>query len=301
MIIPNPIKPGDTIGIVCPAGFMPAEKARRCIQTLKKWGYHVLEGKTLGGSSKNYFSGTDEERLQDLQLMLDNPDVKAIICGRGGYGTTRILDQINWNAFEKNPKWIVGFSDLTILHGFMHEQLQIASIHGPMAGAFNQDEGINRYTLSLKHVLEGSLTCYTSAPHIFDTPGIANAQLIGGNLCLMAHALGSNAAYQTAGKILFLEDVGEQLYNIDRMMLQLKRAGVFNNLKGLIIGGFTDNRDTDRPFGKNAYEIIGEHVNEYNYPKCFGFPVSHEKENLALAIGAIYKLKIDKLGTELSN
>jgi muramoyltetrapeptide carboxypeptidase len=170
-----------------------------------------------------------------------------------------------------------------------------------MAGAFNQDEGLNRYTISLKHLLEGTLTCYTSAPHIFDTPGIANAQLIGGNLCLMAHALGSSAAYQTAGKILFLEDVGEQLYNIDRMMLQLKRAGLFNNLKGLIIGGFTDNRDTDRPFGKNAYEIIREHVDEYNYPKCFDFPVSHEKENLALAIGAVYNLKIDELGTELSN
>lgn len=301
MIKPPSINPGDSIGIVCPAGYMPAEKARRCILTLKKWGYHVIEGKTLGGQSENYFSGTDDERLSDLQEMLDNPDIKAIIFGRGGYGTTRILDKIDWRVFQNNPKWIVGFSDLTILHGFMHQQLQIASIHGPMAGAFNHDEGINSYTLSLKDTLEGRVVNYSSDPHPFDTPGQTNGVLIGGNLCIMAHAIGSNAAYQTDGKILFLEDVGEQLYNIDRMMLQLKRAGVFDNLKGLIIGGFTDNRDTDRPFGKSAYEIIREHVMEYNYPKCFGFPVSHEKENLALTIGGDYQLTIDELGTVLSN
>ncbi len=301
MIVPPSIKPGDTIGIVCPAGYMPLEKAKRCILTLKKWGYHVKEGKTLGGKSGNYFSGTDEERLQDLQLMLDNPDVKAIICGRGGYGTTRILDDIDWYAFRNSPKWIVGFSDLTILHGFMHEQLQIASIHGPMAGAFNHDEGINRYTLSLKDMMEGRSINYTSTPHAFDSPGKTKGVLVGGNLCIMAHAIGSNAAYQTDGKILFLEDVGEQLYNIDRMMLQLKRAGIFKKLKGLIVGGFTDNRDTDRPFGKSAYDIIREHVSEYSYPKCFGFPVSHEKENLALAIGQDYQLTIDEQGTSLSN
>jgi muramoyltetrapeptide carboxypeptidase len=183
----------------------------------------------------------------------------------------------------------------------MHEQLHIASIHGPMAGAFNYDEGVNRYTLSLKDKLEGRPVSYQSPAHPYDSPGSANGMLIGGNLCIMAHAIGSNAAYQTEGKILFIEDVGEQLYNIDRMMLQLKRAGIFNGLKGLIIGGFTDNRDTDRPFGKNAYDIIKEHVSEYRYPKCFGFPVSHEKENFALIIGGTYQLTIDKEGTELSN
>jgi muramoyltetrapeptide carboxypeptidase len=301
MIIPPPIKSGDTIGIVCPAGYMPEEKAKCCILTLKKWGYRVKEGKTLGSRSVNYFSGTDEERLSDLQHMLDDPEINAIICGRGGYGTTRILDNINWEAFKNNPKWIVGFSDLTVLHGFMHEQLQIASIHGPMAGAFNHDEGINRYTLSLKDMMEGRPIKYTSAPDIFDSSGKTEGVLVGGNLCIMAHAIGSNAAYQTDGKILFLEDVGEQLYNIDRMMLQLKRAGIFKNLKGLIVGGFTDNRDTDRPFGKSAYEIIREHVVEYSYPKCFGFPVSHEKENVALGIGQTYQLTIDKTGTILSN
>jgi muramoyltetrapeptide carboxypeptidase len=280
---------------------MPAEKAANCISALQKWGYRVVAGKTLGGKSKNYFSGTDEERLMDLQEMLDNPEIHAILCGRGGYGTTRILDLINWKSFKKNPKWIVGFSDLTILHGFMHERLQIASIHGPMAGAFNQDGGENRFILSLKDTLEGKPTSYSASHHPFNTTGKAKGKVIGGNLCIMAHAIGSNAAYKTDGKILFLEDVGEQFYNIDRMMLQLKRAGIFKKLRGLVVGGFTDNKDTERPFGQTAYEIINAHVREYKYPKCFGFPISHERENVAIVIGGTYQMTVDDKGGVLTN
>ena len=291
MKIPPYLQPGDTIAIVCPAGFMPAERAKACIQTLKKWGYKVVKGKTLGGKSKNYFSGTDEERLQDLQQFIDDPNVNAILCGRGGYGTTRILDGIDWKAFKKNPKWIIGFSDITVLHGYMHEQLGIASIHGPMAGAFN--DGENRFTFSLKDTLEGKPVQYNSAAHPFNRTGKIKAPVIGGNLCLMAHSIGSNAEYNTDGKILFIEDVGEQLYNIDRMMLQLKRAGKLKKLKGLIVGGFSDNKDTERPFGKTAYEIIAEAVEEYKYPTCFGFPISHERENVAIAIGQTYALEIN--------
>jgi muramoyltetrapeptide carboxypeptidase len=291
MKIPPYLQPGDTIGIVCPAGFMPAEKAKACIQTLKKWGYKVVKGKTLGGRSRNYFSGNDEERLNDLQAFMDDPSINAILCGRGGYGTTRILDSINWKAFKKNPKWIIGFSDITVLHGYMQAQLGISSIHGPMAGAFNNGE--NRFTFSLKDTLEGKPVHYTSATHPFNQKGKANAAVIGGNLCLMAHSIGTNAEYDTNGKILFIEDIGEQLYNIDRMMLQLKRAGKLKKLKGLIVGGFTDNKDTERTFGKTAYEIIAEAVQEYNYPKCFGFPISHEKENVAIAIGQTYALEIN--------
>lgn len=290
MKIPPYLQPGDTIGIVCPAGFMPAEKAKACIQTLKKWGYKVVKGKTLGGRSKNYFSGTDEERLNDLQSFIDDPSINAILCGRGGYGTTRILDGINWRAFKKNPKWIVGFSDITVLHGFMQTELGISSIHGPMAGAFN--DGENRFTFSLKDTLEGKPVHYTSATHPFNQKGKAKAAVIGGNLCLMAHCIGTNAEYDTDGKILFIEDIGEQLYNIDRMMLQLKRAGKLKKLKGLMVGGFSDNKDTERKFGKTAYEIIADAVQEYNYPKCFGFPISHEKENVAIAIGQTYALEI---------
>lgn len=300
MKFPPYLQPGDSIAIVCPAGYMPAEKVAACISTLKKWGYKVAKGKTVGGRSRNYFSGTDEERLADLQQYLDDPQTKAILCGRGGYGTTRILDRIDWTRFKKHPKWIIGFSDLTVLHGFMHSRLEIASLHGPMAGAFNHDKGENRYTFSLKDTLEGKPVVYIEKPHSFNTLGKVSAQVIGGNLCLMAHCIGTNAAYKTAGKILFIEDVGEQLYNIDRMMLQLKRAGLLSKLKGLIIGGFTDGKDTERPFGKQAYEIIHEHVREYAYPKCFGFSISHEKENLAIVVGKKYTLDIMKEQVVLS-
>jgi muramoyltetrapeptide carboxypeptidase len=293
MKIPPYLQPGDTIAIVCPAGFMPAERAKACIQTLKKWGYKVVKGKTLGGKSKNYFSGTDEERLQDLQQCIDDPNIDAILCGRGGYGTTRILDGIDWKAFKKNPKWIIGFSDISVLHGFMHEQLGIASMHGPMAGAFNNGNGEDRFTFSLKDSLEGKPVQYISTPHPFNRTGKVKAPVIGGNLCLMAHAIGSNAEYHTDGKILFIEDIGEQLYNIDRMILQLKRAGKLKKLKGLIVGGFSDNKDTERSFGKTAYEIIAEAVKEYRYPTCFGFPISHERENVAIAIGQTYALEIN--------
>jgi muramoyltetrapeptide carboxypeptidase len=301
MKLPPYLQPGDTIAIVCPAGYMPADKASNCIKTLKKWGYKVVRGKTLGGKSKNYFSGTDEERRSDLQQYLDDPSVAAVLCGRGGYGTTRILDGINWSHFKKKPKWIVGFSDITVLHGFVHEQLKIASIHGPMAGAFNEDNGENRFTLSLKDSLEGKPVFYRAQPHAFNKTGKAKAPVVGGNLCLMAHSIGSNAAYQTDGKILFLEDTGEQLYNIDRMLLQLKRAGKLRKLKGLVVGGFSDNKDTERPFGKEAYEIIRDLVKEYRYPKCFGFPISHEKENLAITIGKTYTLVVDQDEISLSD
>lgn len=301
MKLPAHLRPGDTIAIVCPAGFMPAEKAANCIKTLKKWGYKVIRGKTLGGKSKNYFSGTDEERRADLQQYLDDPSVAAVLCGRGGYGTTRILDDIDWSHFKKKPKWIVGFSDITVLHGFMHEQLKIASIHGPMAGAFNEDNGENRFTLSLKDNLEGKPVFYRAQPHAFNQTGKATAPVIGGNLCLMAHSMGSNAAYETDGKILFLEDTGEQLYNIDRMLLQLKRAGKLRKLKGLVVGGLSDNKDTERPFGKEAYEIIRDMVKEYRYPTCFGFPISHEKENLAITIGKTYTLLVEDDEVSLSD
>lgn len=290
MKIPPYLQPGDSIAIVCPAGFMPAERAKACIQTLKKWGYKVVKGKTLGGRSKNYFSGTDEERLHDLQSFIDDPSIDAILCGRGGYGTTRILDGINWKAFKKKPKWMIGFSDITVLHGYMHEQLGICSIHGPMAGAFNNGE--DRFTFSLKDTLEGKPVHYSAITHPLNQQGKAKAAVIGGNLCLMAHCIGSNAEYDTDGKILFIEDIGEQLYNIDRMMLQLKKAGKLKKLKGLIVGGFSDNKDTERTFGKTAYDIIADAVQEYKYPKCFGFPISHEKENVAIAIGQTYALEI---------
>jgi muramoyltetrapeptide carboxypeptidase len=293
MKTPAFLAPGDKIAIVCPAGYLPAAKATACIKTLKKWGYEVVKGKTLGGKSKNYFSGTEAERIHDLQEQLDNPQIKAILCGRGGYGTTHLLDELDWKKFKKNPKWIIGFSDITILHTYLHEQLGITSVHGPMANAFNDDNGVNRYTLSLKDTLEGKPTHYNCAPHQYNRNGKVKAAIVGGNLSLLAHAIGTNADLKTRSKILFIEDIGEQLYNIERMLLQLKRAGKLDKLKGLIVGGFTQNKDTERSFGKDIFQLIHDVVKEYTFPVCFGFPISHEKENVAISHGSQYQLEIN--------
>jgi muramoyltetrapeptide carboxypeptidase len=292
---PPYLQPGDTIGIVCPAGYFPEDRAQTCIDTLQQWGYKVKIGKTLGGSSATYFSGTDEERLADLQAMLDDNEVKAILFGRGGYGTGRIVEDINFKKFKKRPKWLIGFSDITVLHSHIHANYKIATLHSPMVGAFNQEGFNSEYVLSLKNAIEGQQPAiYCCAPHAFNKGGKAKGQLVGGNLALLAHLTGTSSDINTKGKILFLEDVGEYLYNIDRMLYQLKRSGKLDKLAGLIIGGFTENNDTQRPFGKEVYEIIQDVVKDYKYPICFNFPVSHEKENYALKVGARHKLQISE-------
>ena len=288
------LQTGDTIGVVCPAGYMSFEKAQACINAFESWGYKLKIGKTLGSNSQNYFSGDDEERLSDFQQMLDNDEVKAVLCARGGYGIGRIIDKIDFKKFKKNPKWIIGFSDVTIFHSHIYANYKISSVHAPMASAFNNDEYKNEFVQSLKNVLEGKKIKYECALHEFNKKGEAVGELIGGNLALLAHLTGTSSEIKTKGRILFLEDVGEYLYNIDRMLYQLKRNGKLEKLAGLIVGGFTDMKDTERPFGKNAYEIIQDVVKEYDYPICFNFPVGHQKENCALKIGAGYKLKVGK-------
>jgi muramoyltetrapeptide carboxypeptidase len=299
MTTPPYLQPGDTIALICPAGFMHPEKWQACADQLSAWGFNVKPGKTMHSASGNYFSGTDEERLADLQAMLNDPTIKAILCGRGGYGLSRIIDQIDFKKFRKHPKWIIGFSDITILHAHINRHLKIATLHGPMANAFNDPAQTQPYLLSLKNALTGKKTKYSTTPHQFNRNGIATGQLIGGNLCLMAHLIGTASAYKTKQKILFLEDVGEYLYNIDRLFIQLKRAGVFDNLAAVIIGGFTDNKDTERPFGKTPEEIISEQLQPYNFPICFNFPVSHGPANYALKIGAEFTLKITPKSVQL--
>lgn len=292
MTLPPYLSKGDTIGLVCPAGFMPPEKWQTCVGQLLEWGFQVKLGHTMTSESANYFSGTDQERLDDLQAMLDDPNIKAILCGRGGYGVGRIIEEVNFKAFRKHPKWIIGFSDITVLHAHINRNLRIATLHAPMAAAFNDGGYENEFVQSLRKALTGEKCRYTAAAHHLNNPGKANGRLIGGNLTLIAHLVGTPSAYKTKDKILFLEDVGEQLYNIDRMMFQLKRAGVLDHLAGLIFGGFTDNKDTDRPFGQSVEEILHHVVSGYRFPVCFNFPVSHEKENYALKVGAEYRLDV---------
>jgi muramoyltetrapeptide carboxypeptidase len=298
--LPPYLKRGDTIGILAPAGFMPFEKMQTCIDILGEWGYHVKPGDTAYSHSENYFSGTDEQRLNDVQQMLDDPQVKAIMCARGGYGVSRIIDQLSFKKFRKHPKWLIGFSDITVFHSHIYTKYKIPSLHAPMAAAFNDNEFNNPYVQSLRAALAGEPASYECAAHEYNQHGEAKGVLVGGNLALLAHMVGTPSDIKTKNKILFLEDIGEYLYNIDRMFIQLKRSGKLDKLAGLIIGGFTDNKDTDRPFGKEAYEIIQEHVKDYNYPICFGFPVSHNKENYALKVGAQYTLTVAASGVHLA-
>ena len=288
------LQKGDTIGLVCPAGYMPVEKVSECIRVLNEdWGFTTKVGKTVG-KQFNYFSGTDEERLSDFQQMLDDDEVKAVLCARGGYGVGRIIDQIDFSKFKKKPKWIIGFSDITVLHSHIYRNYNIATLHAPMANAFNEGGYQNEFVQSLRNVLQGKKIKYQAAAHAFNRKGEAIGELAGGNLALLAHLSGTDSDLKTKGRILFIEDTGEYLYNIDRMMYQLKRSGKLDKLAGLIVGGFCDMKDTEKPFGQSAYEIIRELVKEYDYPVCYGFPVSHEKENYALKIGAGYKLKVSK-------
>ena len=289
--IPPYLKKGDTIGLVCPSGTLPAKKAATCISTLEAWGYKVKIGKTLG-TQHHYFSATDEARAADLQEMLDDKNVQAVLCGRGGYGMGRIIDLLDFKTFKKHPKWVIGFSDITLLHNHCTQALKIASLHAPMAGAFNNGQSNNEWVLSLKHTLQGKKANYKAATHTYNKFGKATGKLVGGNLTLVAHAVGTVSELQTKNAILFLEDIGEYKYNIDRMMLQLKRSGMLKNLAGLVVGGFTQTKDSDPAFGATVYEIIEAAVAEYNYPVCFDFPISHDKENYAIKHGMEYALEV---------
>jgi len=283
--IPPYLKKGDTIGLVCPSGTLPAKKAATCISTLEAWGYKVKIGKTLG-TQHHYFSASDEDRAADLQEMLDDENVQAVLCGRGGYGMSRIIDLLDFKNFKKHPKWVIGFSDITLLHNHFTQVLKTASLHAPMAGAFNNGQSNNEWVLSLKHALAGKKANYKAGAHAINRSGTASGKLVGGNLTLVAHATGSVSGLQTKNAILFLE------YNIDRMMIQLKRSGMLTNLAGLVVGGFTQTKDSDPAFGATVYEIIEHAVAEYSYPVCYDFPVSHDKENYALKHGANYTLQV---------
>jgi len=299
IIIPPYLKTGDTIGITCPAGYMPLEKAQTCIDTLPAWGYKVKVGATLGSPSDNYFSGTDDQRLAELQQMLDDPEIKTILCGRGGYGITRIIDHLDFTAFLRTPKWIIGFSDITLLHTHILTRCNVATLHAPMAGAFNDGGATGPGVESLRRALAGEPQSYQAPAHPFNGNGSATGPIVGGNLALLAHSIGSASEPDTRGSILFLEDVGEYLYNIDRMMRQLKRAGKLKDLAGLLIGGFTEMKDTTRPFGASFEAIIRDAIGATPYPVAFDFPISHGKENVALKIGATYRLHVGSKGTVL--
>jgi muramoyltetrapeptide carboxypeptidase len=283
--------------MVCPAGAIPIEKVQICVQTLEEWGYKVVLGKTVGG--KHYtFSGTDAERAEDLQNMLDNPNIKAVLCARGGYGLSKIIDQINFEKFVAQPKWVIGFSDITVLHAAIH-QLGIASIHGPMAAAYSKGLDGAAYIQSEKDILEGRPTSFQVGPHPSNQLGIATAPLVGGNLCLIAHLIGSKYSLDTKGKILFLEDTTEYHYNLDRMLIQLKNAGLLSEIKGLVMGGFTSLKDEWTDIGQDIVSMVQSYVSDKTIPIAFDFPISHELPNYAVKEGVNYTIEVSTEGTIL--
>ena len=290
------LQPGDTIAILATARKIFLPEIEEAIRIFESWGLKVVLGQTIG-ASYNYFAGDDALRLQDLQQMLDDQNIKAIICGRGGYGTTRIIDQVDFTKFQQHPKWLVGFSDVTALHSHIHT-LGIESVHAIMPLLFSK-EGTADSIETLRKVLFREKLSYTVAPHELNRTGTGQGQLIGGNLSMLGTLTGTRSDSSAAGKILFLEDLDEYFYHVDRMMVHLDRSGKLAHLSGLVIGDMSDMKDTAVPFGKTAYEIILEHTSKYNYPVCYGFPVGHEPLNLALVCGREAKLEVSKQGVVL--
>lgn len=298
IIIPPYLQPGDTIGITAPAGYVSHERIACAIETFQAWGYKVKIGKTIG-TGEHYFSGTDAERLADLQDMLDDSAVKAVVMGRGGYGVSRIIDDIRFEAFATHPKWICGFSDITILHSHIHQNYGIASIHGPMCGAYTPETGGSYYVQSVQQALTGKPISYSFPLSAANTYGVAEGPIVGGNLAILSHLTGSVSQLNTDGKILLIEDIGEHLYHIDRLMLNLKRSGQLKGLKALLVGSFTLVEDTERPFGQTLEEIISSKVREYEYPVAFNFPCGHDTENVSVVLGRKHRLEVTESGSSL--
>jgi muramoyltetrapeptide carboxypeptidase len=303
IIIPTYLQPGDTIGITSPAGYITTEEIQSSINKIQEWGFNVKIGDTIGRRAFT-FGGTDEERKNDFQQMLDDENIKAILCARGGYGFVRIVDQLNFKYFKKHPKWIIGFSDITVLHSHLNEAVGVASIHSKMSNSFPDDwtkaDAIQIETIeSIRQCLSGKKMNYSAIYNSYNKNGTVIGELVGGNCKTLESLSGSKSDICTKNKILFVEDTGEYLYSIDRMFWNLKRSGKLSDLKGLIIGGFKVKKDdAGDEFGKTVEDIVLEKIKEYNYPVCFDFPVGHQRNNFALKCGVKHQLKI---GPDLVN
>lgn len=291
MITPLSLKKGDKIGIIATARKVSLDDLKVSIDVFKRWGLEVELGKNIF-KQDNQFAGTDEQRAEDLQYMLDNPEIKAIIAARGGYGTVRVIDLVDFTNFKNNPKWLVGYSDITALHSHINNNLGIKTIHGVMPLNFPKNTTENEALLTLKKVLFGDRNVYNVSNHKFNRVGKVEGELVGGNLSVLYSLSGTKYDIDTDNKILVLEDLDEYLYHIDRMLMNLKFSGKLEKLKGLIVGGMNDMNDNQIPFGKSAYEIIRDAVKEYEYPVCFNFPVGHIKENFAIVLGNTVELDI---------
>ena len=298
MIQPSKLVPGNTIGILCPAGAIPLEKVTICAQVLESWGYQVRIGKTVG-TQFGHFASSDLDRQNELQSMMDDPEIHAILCARGGYGLSRIVSELNFTKIKAHPKWVIGFSDITILHAALQRQ-GIQSIHGPMSAGFGKGDAGLPYIMALKQMLEGAAQTVEAKAHPANLLGHSEGILVGGNLCLMTHLIGGENQLDTKGKILCFEDVGEYHYNVDRMLIQCKNAGLLDGLAGLVVGGFTEMKDEAAAFGETVTEMIQRIIKGANYPICFNFPISHDLNNMPVQLGATYQLAVTENATVLT-
>lgn len=293
---PPYLKKGDTIGILATARKVDMAPLQPAINLLKSWGLNVITGKTIG-LSDNQLAGPDWQRATDLQQMLDNPSIKAIWTAKGGYGTAKIVDRVDFAKFKQRPKWLIGFSDVTVLHSHINN-FDIATLHGiaciSVSGA--TPEAIE----SFRKALFGEKLVYTIPAHEFNKLGKATGELVGGNLSVLYSIVGSASEADYKNKIIFIEDLDEYLYHIDRMMTNLDRNGYFKNVKGVLIGSFTKMRDNDIPWGHDAMEIIRDITKKYNIPICFNFPAGHIKDNRTLIMGKTVTLDVTASGTKLT-
>lgn len=294
MIFPPNLKKGDTVAIVATARKNIEDNLKPAISWLKNWGLEVVVGSTIG-LDNNQLAGTDEQRAADFQEQLDNPNIKAIWCVRGGYGTVRMIDLLDFTKFKQSPKWIVGFSDVTVLHSHLNT-MGYASIHGIMPVSSKASEEAKE---TLRKALFGEPIEYTVPCEFMNKYGTAKGELVGGNLSILYSLFGSPSAIDCSDKILFIEDLDEYLYHIDRMMMNLKRNGCLESLKGIIVGGMTKMKDNEIPWGKNALEIIQDVTKNYNIPVIYNFPAGHMADNRALIFGKQVTMEVNDIESKV--
>lgn len=298
MITPKYLQPGDTVGIIAPAGKISEKEIAPFYELLDSWGLRYVTGKHLFGAFHQY-SGTDEERARDLQEMIENPGVRAVICARGGYGTVRTIKHTDFTNFEKDPKWFAGFSDITVLHTYLNNFLGTESLHSLMPLKYIPGEN-DLAAESLRKALFGEKMEYRIPSGEYNRPGKFTGELTGGNLSVLCGLNGTYLFPDMKNKILFIEEVDEYLYHIDRMIQNFIHSGVFNKIGGLIVGAFSKIRDNDIPFGSDYYQIISETVEKYDFPVLFDFPAGHISGNMTLIFGREMQLMVDESGGKLS-
>ena len=297
MIFPEYLSQNDTVALVAPARKISYEEILPTIEWLTKAGFKVELGENIL-SEYHQFAGTDTQRCADIQYFLDAPHIKAILCARGGYGSVRLIDRLDFSKFLQHPKWFCGYSDITVFHTHLN-RLACASIHSTMCINITAETLNNENSQSLLRALRGETLSYSFAPSELNKTGCATGELVGGNLSILYSLLASPSDLITDGKILFIEDLDEYLYHIDRMMMAMKRAGKLAHLAGLVVGGMSQMNDNTIPYGKTAIEIVAEHCQEYKFPVAFNFPAGHIDQNMAIKLGSIVQLQVTTQNSQL--